>query len=316
MLDHPIFGTALGLIVFFAVFSILVSAVQECVSSALRLRSRDLWRGLVNLLGEQEAKKAYEHPLIKSLAKSGAMPSYIDTRTLSTAVLDNTTVEVLGKAFASTSGDDIALLAKEIPDNHPLKTLVQSMARNTEDAANDLHRHLSEWFDEGMERISGWYKRRSQIMVFVIAGIVTVSFNASTIEIATKLWANDNLRSTISADASMTVSEYREHASLGDSGMQAITQFPIGWRQEDLATIGSAVSFLSLTLSDQESSEQTFNGQAAEDMTQWLPRHIAGWALTVVAVSLGAPFWFDLLGRVANVRGTGPKTSGPSGQSA
>ncbi len=34
---------------------------------------------------------------------------------------------------------------------------------------------------------------------------------------------------------------------------------------------------------------------------------LMGWFLSAVAISMGAPFWFDLLGKVINVRNTGPK---------
>ena len=37
---------------------------------------------------------------------------------------------------------------------------------------------------------------------------------------------------------------------------------------------------------------------------EWVER-IVGWLVTIAAVSLGAPFWFDLLGKVANLRGAG-----------
>jgi hypothetical protein len=33
-----------------------------------------------------------------------------------------------------------------------------------------------------------------------------------------------------------------------------------------------------------------------------------GWSLTIVAVSMGAPFWFDFLNKVMNVRNAGKKT--------
>ncbi len=33
----------------------------------------------------------------------------------------------------------------------------------------------------------------------------------------------------------------------------------------------------------------------------------AGLLLTTFAISLGAPFWFDLLGKVSNIKGTGKK---------
>jgi hypothetical protein len=34
--------------------------------------------------------------------------------------------------------------------------------------------------------------------------------------------------------------------------------------------------------------------------------HLFGWLLSVAAVSLGAPFWFDTLSRFINIRGAGP----------
>jgi hypothetical protein len=34
--------------------------------------------------------------------------------------------------------------------------------------------------------------------------------------------------------------------------------------------------------------------------------HLFGWLLSIAAVSLGAPFWFDTLSRFVNLRGAGP----------
>jgi uncharacterized membrane protein YraQ (UPF0718 family) len=36
-------------------------------------------------------------------------------------------------------------------------------------------------------------------------------------------------------------------------------------------------------------------------------RMLTGWILSGLAIAMGAPFWFDLLGKVINVRNTGPK---------
>lgn len=41
-------------------------------------------------------------------------------------------------------------------------------------------------------------------------------------------------------------------------------------------------------------------------------KHIAGWLATILAICMGAPFWFDLLNKIANLRGTGPKPSSSS----
>jgi len=40
---------------------------------------------------------------------------------------------------------------------------------------------------------------------------------------------------------------------------------------------------------------------------QWLTM-ILGWLITAFAVSLGAPFWFDLLNKFVNIRASGKAT--------
>jgi hypothetical protein len=39
-------------------------------------------------------------------------------------------------------------------------------------------------------------------------------------------------------------------------------------------------------------------------MSVWLAR-LLGWMLTILAISLGAPFWFDMLNKLVNVRSAG-----------
>ena len=39
----------------------------------------------------------------------------------------------------------------------------------------------------------------------------------------------------------------------------------------------------------------------------WLIKKFAGWFMTGLALSLGAPFWFDLLSKFVNIRGAGVK---------
>lgn len=37
----------------------------------------------------------------------------------------------------------------------------------------------------------------------------------------------------------------------------------------------------------------------------WILLHSVGWTLTALAVSLGAPFWFDTLNRFMSIRSAG-----------
>ena len=44
-----------------------------------------------------------------------------------------------------------------------------------------------------------------------------------------------------------------------------------------------------------------------DDWVVFFKSHLAGWLITIFAISLGAPFWFDVLGRVAQAAGAGQK---------
>lgn len=44
--------------------------------------------------------------------------------------------------------------------------------------------------------------------------------------------------------------------------------------------------------------------EASDGLLGWL-KTLLGWLITIAGVSVGAPFWFDLLGKVANLRGVG-----------
>lgn len=77
MFEHPILDIGLGLVFFYVILSLVASAVQEWIASLFALRSKNLWSGVQNLIGDDYAQKVYAHPLIKNLAKKNKMPSYV-----------------------------------------------------------------------------------------------------------------------------------------------------------------------------------------------------------------------------------------------
>lgn len=273
MLDHPIIDVSLGLIFIYVTLSLVASAVQEWIASLCGLRSKNLWLGVKNLIGDEYAKKVYGHPLIKNLAKEKKLPSYIAPETLSTVLLEVLAKEKNGKPFVAHTGDEARAMVDKIGDEHPLKEILGALTGNGENAANALKDRLAGWFDEGMTRVSGWYKRQAKVFIFVIAAGVALATNASSVHIAEELWRNDALRAQIAAQAEIAAKESNvsvlEAANLG-----RLETFPIGWSGLPGTGLG------------------------------WL-KSVLGWLITTAAISLGAPFWFDLLGKVANLRGSG-----------
>ena len=273
MFDHPIIDVGLGLIFFYVVLSLVASAIQEWIASLCALRSKTLRSGVQNLIGDVYANKVYEHPLVKNLSKANKLPSYIAPETLSAVLLEVIAKESNGKSYVAHTAQEAKTLVGNISDDHPLKDILGALIGDGEDAANALKDRLAGWFNEGMSRVAGWYKRQAKMIIFAIAGAVTLATNASSIHMAEELWRNDALRTEIAAQAQVA-------AQAGDvSGLEAgklerLKAFPIGWHNRPSGWLG------------------------------WLST-VLGWIITIAAISLGAPFWFDLLSKVANLRGSG-----------
>ena len=127
-----------------------------------------------------------------------------------------------------------------------------------------------------MTRMSGWYARRVKVIIFVIAAAVAIATNASSIHLVEQLWSNDALRTQLAAQAEVVADSTTSNEEMTDT-LQRLEMFPIGWNEPPVGLV------------------------------EWL-KTVLGWAITVAAISLGAPFWFDLLSKVARLRGTGGRS--------
>ena len=163
-----------------------------------------------------------------------------------------------------------AAIAKIDPDN-PARGLLLSLVDRADSRLDQFQRRIAGWFDAAMDRVAGWYKRQATYFLLAVAATVTIAVNADTIRIAELLWQDHALRSAIAAGAV-------EAAAAEDLSRfrerTHLTAFPIGY----------PASFPGITA-----------------------RTLVGWLLTIAAISLGAPFWFDLLGKIVHLRASGSK---------
>lgn len=278
MFDHPIIDVALGVMFLYLILALVCSAVQEWISTLAGLRSKNLKTGIQTLVGDALAQKVYDHPMIKNLAKPGQLPSYLDAKLFSTVVL-----EVLsedsgdGKSYRERTKADLDDLIGKVEQDE-VKRVLQTLVTKGDTAVAELQADLAGWFDQGMERVSGWYGRNIRMWLFIVAAVVTVSTNANTLTFVETLWTNDALRTQLAETAvqeSQGTGEYSRDTLVGK-----LDDLPLGWRTE-----------ISL---------KEYGGW-------WWVQSFIGWLITIAAISLGAPFWFDLLGKVARLRGSGDK---------
>jgi hypothetical protein len=288
VLGSDILDIAIGVICLFLLLSLICSAASELIEALWKNRCRDLEKGIIELVGggpgSDFVSQIYNHGVVNSLfrgeygtALRRDLPSYIPAANFALALLSivKTTDEAklpgnvrsALKSFRETAGNDEAKLQKSVAD----------------------------WYNSAMDRVSGWYKRRTQMIIFVLGCILTVLANADCIHYAQRLSKDASLRQSaiafaeaaakkdISNDDTKPMDQIKtEIGSLEGIGL------PIGWPQlpVDLKGVGGAIY-----------------------------EHGVGWLLTAIALSLGAPFWFDTLNRIMVIRST-VKPSEKSGDEA
>jgi hypothetical protein len=165
-----------------------------------------------------------------------------------------------------------------------LATVLRVLAEEAAGSVERLQTALETWFDTGMDRVSGWYKRWTQLWQLVIGLILAIALNINVVTIGLTLWNDIPLRSAIVAEAEKLAQESESSPRIDTTrDLLRSTRLPIGW-PEGLPFIQRAFDW------------KTFDGSL-----------LAGWLLTAVGASFGAPFWFDLLGRFVKLRSGGPR---------
>lgn len=304
---------ALGLAFVFFVFSLTTTAVLEFLETLTRTRASKLLEGIKELLGDpavagagEEAVRAiYGHPLVQGLyrgdfntaLKRSQLPSYVPTRNFALALMDQviagkisaaTTNARLPRESSSTFSDRLHLAAERIENPHLRQAMLQA-ARLGGDDAGRVRDHLEHWYDSAMDRVSGWYKRRSQTLLFWLGLLGALALNVNSLTLAEELAKNATLRRAIASEAE------RHDVPPADANFMVDKidrlGLPIGWTP-------GAIASLELPLQLQ-SPHRTGWTLALGGFQIAL-----GYLLTAFAISLGSPFWFDILNRLMVIRET------------
>lgn len=292
MFEMPIIEVAIGLVFAYVLLSMLCTFINEWIARFLSLRSRNLERGLKQLLADQEktglAQEVLNHHLIKGSAVNLKRQSYISSETFARVLIDiiDKKSDGAAKAAKDSSGITSALDKAQLPEK--LKSAMTGLIDNVDTTINDLRDNLQTWFDSSMDRISGWYKRQLQVTSFAVALLLAVSLNVDTIAIGQSLWQNPVLRAKIADEAAVAVEACKSKESPEDCSFlketektrERLKKFPIGWTESD-------------------------DGSPANGSRFFIK--IIGWLITALAVSLGAPFWFDVLDKLNSIRSAGIK---------
>ena len=301
MSGNGLFGSTtldvvIGLIFVYLLLAIICTNLNEWIAGLFNVRASNLSAAIKQLLDGQPGKadalddvnwflqQFYAHPLIVGLCQPGkpnAHPAYISGRAFATAVMDIATQQKPGPI----SFEDLQTGINNLPPGDVKKSLLAVI----QTAGNDLHqaqRNIQAWYEDTMQRVSGWYKKKTQLWTVIIATVLVLCANADTIQITKTLWQDPTLRVELVEQAKLRAAA--QNPAPGESSKQNNpTQSAM---RDGLAELGGVVGW---------SHQAPIQG-----VWPWAD-HVLGWFLSIVAVSLGAPFWFDLLNKFMRVRNGG-----------
>jgi hypothetical protein len=241
-----------------------------------------------------------------------------------------------------------------------------------------LHDSVEVWFNNGMDRVSGSYKRHTQTMLFAIGVVVSIAVNADTLDLWRRLSTDKSLRDGLANQAVQSYESIRAaqvlaaantapadtpaanagavadstdatrpamtdttapagdttrrgtragvlasaiqrssspdqaHARMVlDSAIAELdqTQLRLGWTARDAERLGVLVPSAALPVAGQRVA-----ATRPQWRVEWRPWNwyrttfwpkLIGLLVTAFALSLGAPFWFDMLNKVVNIRSAG-----------
>lgn len=275
-------------------------------------------------------------------------PSYIPSATFAKAIISllkpetrqaesaPVTQKLLGELFTDwlkrrltadtppSELDAIRATVEKLPEHLPARQALLTLIDDAQGSLDRFEANLEAWFNTTMERVSGWYKRKLQLITLIVATVVTLALNVDTITLANALYRDPTLREAVVTAAEKRVEATKEvtvqnaetvSMTLGNASAMTITTTISPTATSPLTTTAP------LTQIDQYLTELSALrlpiGWPAEKEAQpllipqsslgWLSK-VGGWLLTILSLNLGASFWFDMLNKLVNLRNTGQPT--------
>lgn len=236
-----------------------------------------------------------------------SLPSYISARSFAEAVIDLVVPDAAGSTTMKAIQHGVAML----PEMIPLKSSLQALGKNAEDDVSRFRNAVEDWYDDHMDRVSGWYKRSVAKFTLVVGAILIVLLNINAFTIGHTLYTESTVSTALSTvgakGTNCPASQTRQDcltALQADLSAAATAGLPVGWGiVRDCRAAGVRCNWL-----DQRG---IFSRHGSSGWQFVLV--LMGFLVIVIAIVPGARFWFDLLGRLGSLRATGPKPAPPPG---
>jgi hypothetical protein len=298
---------AIGLTVIYLGASLFVTALNEYVSQTLKLRGRQVAYDLSKLInGDGNAERVIGYlktnPALTKFFEPGCkwvskLPSYVDPKVLAQTLIGGARKE----PDAAATLDTVVTSLKSLPDSQ-LKTQLLALSQSTSKSVDELVENVSKWADQTLTMMGEVYKKKLQWISFGIGLVMAIVFNIDTVTITTRLYRDKEARA-----AAVAVAENVTTVSKAD--FDACSKIDLDQARRDdkckaLVGLVETVREHNRKLGTLPFGRPDVDGIGAffTSLTTTTLHQIVGWLLTGLAVALGAPFWFDFLNKLVNVR--------------
>jgi len=295
---------AVGLIVVYYVLGSIVSTITQWINELLESRGKALEQYLIKLVGEHKENK-YLNDLVSlpqlqalrpirykglfSIFSSATEPKKLEKIPVSTLV--DAYFDIVG--LTSKKELDLLQLAElvdKLPESEGKKAFINWINQGVT-SITDLRARTSAYFTGMMDQAAATFRARARSFVIMLSFGITILFGTDSIQLAKTLWTNAELRAIAAAQAGAVVAREGANADLSEliDSLGAYS-IKIGWWQ-------------------------TQQLPASSDLVGWaafVSLKILGLAITAIAVSQGASFWYDLLKKIVSPA----KAIGSSGTSS
>ncbi|MDP1728450.1 MAG: hypothetical protein Q8M15_16820 [Bacteroidota bacterium] len=335
MTPLPILDLIAGMIFIYFLMSIISNSIVEGLASLTRLRANMLTKWIGENLPELTSYFV-SHTLLDGPNKGKSTTSYISSANFAFVLIDSIckAVDRIPRTLSDIE-DTIHQLEK---DNNPLLPkdfarillIFVSEAREKAKLENQTKTELElfrlsieNWFDSMMERLGGKFKRWASKWTLLFSSIAVLILNIDSIQLAKYLYADDNARNKLAMaayeapdnpelkaaarSASTIIDTIYKVPVVNLNGDTLISKITKSYQDID-TTVNKIASFIPIGWK-LDAEKAIYKSSLAKSMKFncwdsfgfWLQK-ICGLLITILAVSLGAPFWFEVLGKVANLR--------------
>lgn len=378
----------ISLVLIYAILSIFVSILIEWWNYVRKERGKMLKNAIFKLLSDpmnnEYGHLFYGHFMIGGLRSDHRPPQYISSGMFAEVLIDiiakqashsqKITLDLnAGGSFkkydASGTPPPTGVLDRfkaglDMMDESPFKDVLKSFWDKSKGDYDVLKKMMSDWYDDYMDRVSGWYKSKLQRRLLVAGFVVAIGLNVDSLHLVKMLSLDENLRNTLVStaenvadnyaalsdsakkdanelkkiidisikDSSRKAAEYNKIDSTATSlknklritdsvsiaymnradsviAMAASLGIPIGWSKNSapLSWCGENKKQCSFTYKSGSGLwKYTNNRNNCPTPWSWV-KYIVGIIITGVSLSFGAPFWFDILIKLVNIRRSGKK---------